>query len=195
MPSEWDSAPTTRPNIIQALPIQNLQPTLSILSSSVYAGVDFLVDRVLRIGRDATNDIRLPSDLSISRHHAVFLPSAEGLYVEDVDSTNGTFVNGARIQRAPLNHNDRIRIGDTMLQVRYEPILLTSIPTPEPSRTSNNSDGDVLRAWRKQQGMSQAELATKLGVSQRTVSLWEQGAPISPVNLKNLREKGGCTLL
>lgn len=196
--TDWDSVPVTNPSILEELPLANLQPTLSILSSGVYATVDVLVDRPLRIGREADNDIRLPGDLSMSRHHALFTPSAEGLFVEDVGSTNGTFVNGRRIARAPLNHNDRLRIGDTLLQVRYDSARPSSsrtpVPSPSPSRP-RGPDGEVLRAWRKQQGLSQVELAARLGVSQRTVSLWEQGAPISAANRKNLREKAGCNVL
>lgn len=193
--ADWDNAQVTAPNAIPVVPVHNLRPTLSILSSSVHPSVDVLVERTLRIGRDASNDIRLPGDRSMSRHHAIIIPTLEGLFVEDGGSTNGTFVNGVRIKRAPLNHNDRLRLGETMIQVRYEPIPDVSAEAPPSSNTSRGSQGELLRAWRKQQGLSQAELATILGVSQRTVSLWEQGAQISPENLKNLRDKAGCNLL
>ncbi len=42
--TDWDVVPVTNPNALIELPLENLQPTLSILSSGVYAGVDVLVD-------------------------------------------------------------------------------------------------------------------------------------------------------
>jgi pSer/pThr/pTyr-binding forkhead associated (FHA) protein len=190
--TDWEQPAVTAPNALKELPLRRLQPTLCILSSNVYAGVEILVDRKLRIGRDPENDIRLPGDASMSRNHAVIIPTADCLYVEDAGSTNGTLVS-----RAPLNHNDRIRIGDTLFQVRYEPRRAQSQVTPPPTSATikKAAEGDSLRAWRRDRGLTQTELAIKLGVSQRTISLWEQGAPISPENLRNLREKGGCDVL
>lgn len=192
--ADWDQAPDTAPHALREVPLHDLQPALCILSSGVFAGVEMHVDRTLRIGRDVDNDIRIPGDIAMSRHHAVIVPTEDCLFVEDLGSRNGTFVNGARIGRAPLNHNDRIRIGDTLLQVRYQPRRLPSSANSAPPVGSRGGQGDILRAWRKHKGLTQTDLAARLGVSQRTVSLWEQGAPISAENLKNLREKGGCDL-
>ena len=199
--NDWEQPDVTAPNALRELSLMPLVPTLCILSSNVYAGVELLVDRKLRIGRDGDNDIRLPGDVSMSRHHAVFIPTPDCLFIEDLGSTNGTMVNGALVQRAPLNHNDRVRIGDTMFQVRYEPRRGLSQETPPPATVisqnngQNHGTGEALRSWRRAQGLTQTDLAGRLGVSQRTVSLWEQGAPISPENLRNLREKGGCDVL
>jgi DNA-binding XRE family transcriptional regulator len=194
---DWTQPDVTAPNALRELPVRPLVPTLCILSSNVYAGVELLVDRTLRIGRDPDNDIRLPGDVSMSRHHAVFTPTSDCLFIEDLRSTNGTLVNGALVQRAPLNHNDRVRIGDTLFQVRYEPLRGLSQRTPPPATVPNQQDGTgaALRTWRRGKGLTQTDLAGQLGVSQRTVSLWEQGAPISPDNLRNLREKAGCDVL
>lgn len=192
--TDWDQPMVTSPRSLIELPLQNLKPTLCLLSAGVYAGIEVVVDRALRIGRDAGNDLRLPGDVAMSRHHALVTPTPECLFIKDLGSTNGTYVNGVRVQRAPLNHNDRIRIGDTLLQVRYEQ-LPTGPLAAEPTALSAPSHlGEELRSWRKQQGLTQSALATLLGVSQRTVSLWEQGAPISADNQKKLREKAGCPL-
>lgn len=72
----------------------------------------------VRIGRGAENGIRLDGDEFVSSRHAVIEPRPDGLWLEDAGSTNGTFVNGARVT-APrlLQRGDVIRIGQTDLRV------------------------------------------------------------------------------
>ena len=71
------------------------------------------------IGRAPERDIALPADTSVSRSHAR-ITYADGRHaVSDDGSSNGTFVNGARVGEArPLNAGDTIQIGDTAF--RYE---------------------------------------------------------------------------
>ena len=66
------------------------------------------------IGRNPTTDITL-LDESISREHAIVtLDDATGVYtLEDLQSTNGTRVNGKRVRSAALNDGDEIQIGQT----------------------------------------------------------------------------------
>ena len=68
------------------------------------------------VGRDASSDIYL-GDVTVSRHHAVFHVDDSGLVVEDVGSTNGTYVNGARVESAGLSPGDEIFIGKFHLLV------------------------------------------------------------------------------
>lgn len=71
-----------------------------------------------RIGRGGENAIRLDGDDFVSTRHAVLEPRPDGLWVEDVGSTNGTFVNGARVTTARLlAPGDVVRIGRTDLRV------------------------------------------------------------------------------
>jgi pSer/pThr/pTyr-binding forkhead associated (FHA) protein len=71
------------------------------------------------IGRGGDNDIPLDGDDFASARHARVEPRRDGVWVEDVGSTNGTFVNGARIERPRrLKPGDVIRVGETDL--RYE---------------------------------------------------------------------------
>lgn len=67
-------------------------------------------DRV-RIGALEENDVAIPSR-SVSRFHAELRKDGEQWTLFDLDSTNGTRLNGKRITRAPLRAGDRIRIGD-----------------------------------------------------------------------------------
>ncbi|MGW6422250.1 FHA domain-containing protein [Nocardia sp. NPDC055053] len=67
----------------------------------------------LRIGRAADNDIVVP-DLMVSRHHAELRVIAEGGYqVVDLDSHNGTYVNGHQVDAADLSESDLIGMGHT----------------------------------------------------------------------------------
>ena len=77
--------------------------------------------RPLAVGRATTgNDIALPGDEFASTRHARFEPRRDGVYVEDVGSTNGTFVNGTMLTREHrLEPGDVVRIGDTYL--RFDP--------------------------------------------------------------------------
>ncbi len=79
-------------------------------------------NRAIFIGRDATCDFAI-EDSSISRKHArIYLETLPGrdaqVVIQDLDSTNGTIVNGDPINRQVLNHGDRIHVGDILL--RYE---------------------------------------------------------------------------
>jgi len=53
----------------------------------------------------------LLDDITVSRHHAAFLAEAGRLWVEDLGSTNGTYVNGKRVERAELVSGDEVIIG------------------------------------------------------------------------------------
>jgi pSer/pThr/pTyr-binding forkhead associated (FHA) protein len=83
-------------------------------------GEELAVDaRDLTIGRDAGNDVPLDGDDFASARHARIEPRRDGVWVEDLGSTNGTFVNGSRLtQPRRLAPGDVIRVGSTDL--RYE---------------------------------------------------------------------------
>ena len=70
------------------------------------------------MGRGAQNDLALDSDDFASARHAKIEPRRDGVWLEDVGSTNGTYVNGARIGSPRLAPGDVIRVGSTDL--RYE---------------------------------------------------------------------------
>ena len=71
------------------------------------------------IGRLGQSDI-LIDDSSVSREHAM-IERRDGRFVlEDLKSTNGTFVNGEFVDVRVLTHGDKIRIGNTVLQFIVE---------------------------------------------------------------------------
>ena len=72
----------------------------------------------LRLGRSSENDLALADPL-LSRHHCRLDFTAEGeLQVTDLDSANGTLVNGTAVTRQTLKPGDQILIGDTLLAVK-----------------------------------------------------------------------------
>jgi len=69
------------------------------------------------IGRQAECDLAL-EDIKVSRRHAA-LASREGVfYLDDLGSTNGTFVNGRRVGRTRILPGDRITLGNSVLELR-----------------------------------------------------------------------------
>ncbi len=67
-----------------------------------------------RIGRDRHSHLQL-RDTEVSRKHALLEVSEQGMWIEDVGSSNGTFVNGERVDRRELRPGDRIRMGRSVL--------------------------------------------------------------------------------
>jgi hypothetical protein len=79
-----------------------------------------LDSHAITIGRGPTNDVPLPADEYASTRHARIEPRRDGVWVEDIGSTNGTFVNGIRLTRErKLAPGDVVRVGETDL--RFEP--------------------------------------------------------------------------
>lgn len=69
------------------------------------------------LGRSSDNDMELGDDEFASAHHARVEPRRDGIWVEDVGSTNGTFVNGMKLdQPRKLVAGDVIRVGETDLR-------------------------------------------------------------------------------
>lgn len=70
------------------------------------------------IGREAK--LKLAVDRFVSRRHAILEVGARGVILEDLESTNGTFVDDARVQgRVDLSNGKVFRIGRTWLQIRW----------------------------------------------------------------------------
>jgi hypothetical protein len=91
-----------------------------VKSPDLDEGEDFELDSAqLTIGRGGQNDIAIRSDEYASARHARFEPRQDGVWVQDLGSTNGTYLNGARLERPRrLAGGDVVRVGETDL--RYE---------------------------------------------------------------------------
>jgi len=77
-----------------------------------YTSATFALDRDrIEIGRDPSNAIVLESDPGVSRKHAAIIRQGAACVVQDLGSTNGTYVNGVRVQSAALNPGDVVHFG------------------------------------------------------------------------------------
>jgi hypothetical protein len=87
-------------------------------STTLGEGDVYSVDsNALTVGRGGDNDLPLDGDEYASSRHARFEPRRDGVYVEDVGSTNGTYVNGIRLTGdRRLAPGDVVRIGETDLR-------------------------------------------------------------------------------
>jgi pSer/pThr/pTyr-binding forkhead associated (FHA) protein len=69
------------------------------------------------IGRSREAHLYLPDDRYFSRNHCLLEINPPRSFLRDLNSTNGTFVNGRRVAQATLNDGDRIQCGETILLV------------------------------------------------------------------------------
>jgi pSer/pThr/pTyr-binding forkhead associated (FHA) protein len=73
----------------------------------------------ITVGRGGQNDVALENDEFASARHVRIEPRRDGVWVHDLGSTNGTYVNGIRIDRPrKLVQGDLIRVGET--ELRFE---------------------------------------------------------------------------
>jgi pSer/pThr/pTyr-binding forkhead associated (FHA) protein len=71
------------------------------------------------MGRDPTSDLFVDNS-DVSWRHCLLDIQASGLSILDLNSTNGTYLNGKLIQNAHLNHGDRIELGPCLFTVNRE---------------------------------------------------------------------------
>ena len=94
---------------------------LAVVASPTFpAGRKLTLREATTVGRGPGSTLRCDDDDFVSSRHALITPATEGLWIEDLGSTNGTFVNGAAVTSARLlQAGDTIRIGST--EFRVEP--------------------------------------------------------------------------
>ena len=73
-----------------------------------------------RLGRSSENDFQIQHD-TISRFHCEIEVQVEAMFVRDLDSSNGTFVDEQSVNRAPLTDGQMLRLGDVSLEVKEAP--------------------------------------------------------------------------
>lgn len=88
-----------------------MNPRLVAMSGPLQGTVRAISDAPLSLGRDTANQIMI-GDSAVSRKHCAISEVSPGVYeISDLESHNGTFVNGVQINRTSIRHGDRIRVG------------------------------------------------------------------------------------
>jgi hypothetical protein len=86
-----------------------------------------VLDRPLVVGRDPSCDVVVES-ARVSRRHAEFFTTPQGVAVKDLGSRNGVIVNGTRVEDATLTPGDRVLIGDVTVTVSVTGATAVSMP-------------------------------------------------------------------
>ena len=99
-------------------PQVNMGRLVVLKSTAIDENTEFVLDSAgISIGRGGPNEVRLDGDDFASVQHARVEPRRDGVWIEDVGSTNGTYVNGVRLSRArKLTAGDLVRVGETDLR-------------------------------------------------------------------------------
>jgi pSer/pThr/pTyr-binding forkhead associated (FHA) protein len=119
---EHDGFKTTvemvRVNLAESVPVRE-RAYLLILSPQEKKRLIELGEKDIVIGRSSECDIRFLVENVSRRHARVFLHNEEFM-IEDLDSTNGLFVNGVKVVRCALRNNDQIALGGVRLLFNEE---------------------------------------------------------------------------
>lgn len=107
--------------------------TLHVLGGDL-DGQSIVVDHDLVVGRSTTCDLFVP-DRRMSRLHARIFLDGGRLFVEDLESHNGTFVNGKRVTREALYPADIVRIGGSQFEVA---LVAQAPPAVDPTRAPSS---------------------------------------------------------
>ena len=113
-------AEVTSPDLIRSVSIS--KPVLTVVKGP-QSGITFeLTESDMTIGRDPKNSIFL-NDMTVSRKHARLIVDSHGTSIEDLGSLNGTWVDGAIVNSAPLHDGSSIQIGTFMLKYHQNPVM------------------------------------------------------------------------
>ncbi len=127
------------------------------------------------VGRSSDADLILLEGM-VSRRHAHFILEGGVLEVEDLGSTNGTFVNGDKIRRRSLKEGDRVLIGTSILKVVLSSSPLGTVPPkPDTSQLDEHQTADRNQMAGELSEVSVPELLELFGTSRQSAVLELKG--------------------
>lgn len=148
-------------------------PRLRVTAGEHEGEIFTLADGETIIGKDADATIRL-TDSGVSRKHAKLVRSSDGMVaIVDLRSTNGTFVNDARVEMAQLRAGYTIGIGpDAVLELDFGQAREVATNTCTPASASTDPplparELDIARLVAE--GLTNREVADRLGIKPKTV--------------------------
>jgi response regulator RpfG family c-di-GMP phosphodiesterase/pSer/pThr/pTyr-binding forkhead associated (FHA) protein len=87
-----------------------------LILEGAHKGQEYAIDQRLTIGRNRDNHIQIPH-MRTSRFHAEIEAREDGLWIKDLNSTSGTFVNEEPVKERRLQHGDVLLVGNTRMQL------------------------------------------------------------------------------
>jgi hypothetical protein len=118
--TRWDQPPDAAPEVEHTRRFERVreqQPDRA-LQLETEDGSSLTVDRrPIRIGRGADNDL-VVRDVRVSRYHAAIEPNPNGWVIRDLDSTNGTYVDGERIREVRIDTEAELSLGGYRVALR-----------------------------------------------------------------------------
>ncbi len=119
-----------------------MNPRLLVISGPLKGSTYVLSGREVQIGRESSNALTI-SDPALSRRHCVLLCENGDYLIRDLESRNGTFVNGMAVRENRLHHGDQISIGDSVF------LLLLREESNTPSTEKFEFKEDITHATAK----------------------------------------------
>src|SRR6266850_655715 len=128
-------------------------PVFKLLSTAGEQSIDLQLGRKLVVGRAVTSDVPI-YDPTISRRHAEIVLTESGVHVTDLGSSNGTFLNGAKITEAEAGANDVVTFGKVAFRVKEvtapapRPQVVAAPPdfaSPKPGSKGGVAGGTIVR--------------------------------------------------
>jgi signal transduction histidine kinase len=111
-----------------------MQPTFVLTEGPDRGQVVSIKNMVTTIGRDSNCDVRL-ADMRVSRHHAEVSRVDSTCEIRDLDSSNGTWVNGLRVKKKLLTHGDIVGLGSTRMHFQITADTVPSDVGQSPGET------------------------------------------------------------
>ena len=96
----------------------DLSMALKFISGKFVGGIyNIPQDGELFIGRGSDSEITIPEEMVSRKHAKLIVEGHSTVYIQDLNSTNGTFINGERIKKKKLSEGDRILIGTSVMKL------------------------------------------------------------------------------
>jgi len=135
------------------------------------------------VGRLPDNDVRI-DNAAVSGHHGLIINILNDSFLEDLNSTNGTYVNGKLIKKHALTHGDVITVGHHHL--RFVDSQVESTEQDEFERTLVIQPGQVNEARLRAAAESAAPAAAPPAAAAEVRPIVDKGAPARPAKLQVL---------
>lgn len=157
--------------------------SITIINGARAGEAHLLKPRGFVIGRSDLCDLRLPNDLAVSSYHARIEQLGERWIIRDLESANGTEVNGIAVQEQPLNDGDTITVGETQFRFSTDAAASTSARSAEAPPTASRpvvTEPPAVSRWRPPPAVpaTEDEVRLVMDMSHRTTEIRAEVAKV-----------------